>query len=220
MADIDDILGRLTIDEKISLVSGTDFWHTASVPRLGIPAIRVSDGPNGVRGTKFFNEKPAACYPCGKCLRTIRSRKSNIECALLTGTAIGATWNTALVESLRQLQGQEAIAKGINRVPGRIFGTGYSHLLAALFPSATLGGYANSLFWVILMIVPGDFTTHAYLNDFYRPWRFWIDLMRYFFGASLGSVLHGVAVECFSSDLVVFDAPPGRPCGQYTVAKE
>ncbi|XRM43908.1 beta-glucosidase [Aspergillus tubingensis] len=200
MADIDNILSRLTIDEKISLVSGTDFWHTASVPRLGISAIRVSDGPNGVRGTKFFNEKPAACYPCG--------------------TAIGATWNTALVESLRQLQGQEAIAKGINRVPGRIFGTGYSHLLAALFPSATLGGYANSLFWVILMIVPGDFTTHAYLNDFYRPWLFWIDLMRYFFGASLGSVLHGVAVECFSSDLVVFDAPPGRPCGQYTVAKE
>ncbi|GLA74019.1 hypothetical protein AtubIFM55763_004958 [Aspergillus tubingensis] len=201
MANIDDILGRLTIDEKISLVSGTHFWHTASVPRLGIPAIRVSDGPNGVREQN--------------------SSMENLQLVILVvKTAIGATWNTALVESLRQLQGQEAIAKGINRVPGRIFGTGYSHLLAALFPSATLGGYANSLFWVILMIVPGDLTTHAYLNDFYRPWLFWIDLMRYFFGASLGSVLHGVAVECFSSDLVVFDAPPGRPCGQYTVAKE
>lgn len=42
--------------------------------------------------------------------------------------------------------------------------------------------------------------------------------MRYFFGASLGSVLHSVAVECSSSDLVVFDAPPGSTCGQYTAA--
>ncbi|GLB03451.1 hypothetical protein AtubIFM57258_008031 [Aspergillus tubingensis] len=98
MADIDNILEQLTIDEKISLVSGTDFWHTASIPRLGIPAIRVSDGPNGVRGTKFFNGKPAACFPCG--------------------TAIGATWNTALVESLGQLQGQEAIAKGASAILG------------------------------------------------------------------------------------------------------
>ncbi|OJJ69859.1 hypothetical protein ASPBRDRAFT_642655 [Aspergillus brasiliensis CBS 101740] len=99
-----------------------------------------------------------------------------------------------------------------------IFGTGYSHLLAALFPSATLGGYANSLFWVILMVVSGVLTPHAYLNDFYRPWLFWVDPMRYFFGASLGSVLHGAPVHCASSDLVTFDAPPGDTCGQYAAA--
>lgn len=64
--DVEDVLSKLNIDEKISLLSGTDFWHTASVPRLGVPAIRVSDGPNGVRGTKFFNGVPAACLPCGK----------------------------------------------------------------------------------------------------------------------------------------------------------
>lgn len=64
--DVEDVLGKLNIDEKISLLSGTDFWHTASVPRLGVPAIRLSDGPNGVRGTKFFNGVPAACLPCGE----------------------------------------------------------------------------------------------------------------------------------------------------------
>ncbi len=64
--DVEDVLEKLNIDEKIALLSGTDFWHTASVPRLGVPAIRVSDGPNGVRGTKFFNGVPAACLPCGK----------------------------------------------------------------------------------------------------------------------------------------------------------
>ena len=63
--DVDLILAKLRIDEKIALLSGTDFWHTAAIKRLGIPAIRVSDGPNGVRGTKFFNGVPAACFPCG-----------------------------------------------------------------------------------------------------------------------------------------------------------
>lgn len=64
--DVEDVLSQLNVDEKISLLSGTDFWHTASIPRLGVPAIRVTDGPNGVRGTKFFNGVPAACLPCGK----------------------------------------------------------------------------------------------------------------------------------------------------------
>ena len=64
--DVQELLEKLTTAEKISLISGADFWHTASVPRLGIPAIRTSDGPNGVRGTKFFDGIPAACLPCGK----------------------------------------------------------------------------------------------------------------------------------------------------------
>lgn len=64
--DVDETLLKLTIQEKISLVSGTDFWHLAGIPRLGIPALRTSDGPNGVRGTTFFNGVPAACLPCGE----------------------------------------------------------------------------------------------------------------------------------------------------------
>lgn len=64
--DVESTLEQLTLAEKISLLSGTDFWHLAGIPRLGIPAIRTSDGPNGVRGTKFFNGVPAACLPCGE----------------------------------------------------------------------------------------------------------------------------------------------------------
>ena len=63
--DVDHVLSQLNTAEKVALLSGVDFWHTASVPRLGVPAIRVSDGPNGVRGTRFFNGVPAACLPCG-----------------------------------------------------------------------------------------------------------------------------------------------------------
>jgi beta-glucosidase len=65
-SDVNDVLSQLTIDEKVALISGSDPWHTAPVARLGIPKIRLTDGPNGVRGTKFFNGVPAACLPCGK----------------------------------------------------------------------------------------------------------------------------------------------------------
>lgn len=64
--DVEHVLSNLTIQEKTALLSGIDFWHTAPVHRLGVPSIRLSDGPNGVRGTRFFNGVPAACLPCGR----------------------------------------------------------------------------------------------------------------------------------------------------------
>lgn len=114
--DPDDVLSKLTTAEKIDLLSGMpnnsihatqctylrcggiDFWHTKPLPRLGIPSIRFSDGPNGVRGTRFFNGSPAACFPCG--------------------TALAATWNSALLEQAGTLMGQEAIAKGAHVLLG------------------------------------------------------------------------------------------------------
>jgi hypothetical protein len=38
----DDILQQLSIEEKIQLLSGDDMWHTVSIPRLGVPRVRVS----------------------------------------------------------------------------------------------------------------------------------------------------------------------------------
>ncbi|KAJ0155446.1 Uncharacterized protein HZ326_2341 [Fusarium oxysporum f. sp. albedinis] len=61
----DELLQHLATSEKISLLSGSDFWHTQGIPRLSIPKLRMSDGPNRVRGTKFFNSVPGACLPCG-----------------------------------------------------------------------------------------------------------------------------------------------------------
>ncbi|KAH7028914.1 uncharacterized protein B0I36DRAFT_290164 [Microdochium trichocladiopsis] len=96
--DVDELLCQLSIEEKASLLAGKDFWHTTPLPLRGIPSIRVSDGPNGIRGTKIFDAVPSSCLPCG--------------------TALGATFNTELVAQLGQLQGQEAKAKGAVAVLG------------------------------------------------------------------------------------------------------
>ncbi|KAL4066905.1 glycoside hydrolase family 3 protein [Scleroderma citrinum] len=78
--NVDDIVEALTTDEAILLTAGIGFWHTHQVPRLGIPAIKVSDGPNGIRGSHFFMSTPAKCLPCA--------------------TALGATWDTELIEEV------------------------------------------------------------------------------------------------------------------------
>ncbi|KAK7040389.1 hypothetical protein VNI00_009866 [Paramarasmius palmivorus] len=79
-ANIDEIVEKLTTDEAIQLIAGVGFWHTHAVERLGIPAIKVSDGPNGVRGNHFFMGTPAKALP--------------------SSTALGATFDTTLIEEV------------------------------------------------------------------------------------------------------------------------
>ncbi|KAK1623790.1 family 3 glycoside hydrolase [Colletotrichum phormii] len=96
--DVEDVLEKLTVQEKIDLLAGIDFWHTKSVPRLQAPSIRLSDGPNGVRGTRFFNGVPAACFPCG--------------------TGLAATWDASLLQEAGRLMSLEARAKGAHILLG------------------------------------------------------------------------------------------------------
>ncbi|KAK3942268.1 glycoside hydrolase superfamily [Diplogelasinospora grovesii] len=100
MADIDveAVLSKLTDSEKVDLLSGIDFWHTKPLPHHGIPSLRLSDGPNGVRGTKFFMGTPAACFPCG--------------------TALGSTFNVDLLEEAGKKMGDEAKLKGAHVILG------------------------------------------------------------------------------------------------------
>ncbi|KAJ5743391.1 hypothetical protein N7533_010493 [Penicillium manginii] len=95
------------------------------------------------------------------------------------------------------------------------FGTGYSYLLAALFPNATMASYANSLFWVLLMLFSGVLVPHSAMNTFYKPWLFWVDPMRYFFGGSVANILHGVKATCSSGDFTLFNPPSGQTCVEY-----
>ncbi len=90
---VDDLLSALTLDEKASLTSGVDMWHGHAIGRLGIPALKVSDGPVGVRGDRWVGTT-SACAPCG--------------------TALGATWNPELLRQVGAVLGAEAITKSVD----------------------------------------------------------------------------------------------------------
>ena len=62
-SEIEKLLSQMTIAEKVSMLSGLDLWHTKPVERLGIPALKMSDGPNGARGGDFTGGVKAACFP-------------------------------------------------------------------------------------------------------------------------------------------------------------
>ncbi len=87
----EDLVTGLTLDEKAAMVAGVDLWHTAAVPRLGIPALKVTDGPAGARGERWSG-RASASFPCG--------------------TALGATWNPGLVREVGRSIGTEARRKG------------------------------------------------------------------------------------------------------------
>ena len=67
--DADRVLSLLTTEEKAALVAGTDFMYTNPVPRLGIPSLRTSDGPHGLRvqaqggDNGVTGSEPATAFP-------------------------------------------------------------------------------------------------------------------------------------------------------------
>ncbi|WP_424937272.1 MULTISPECIES: glycoside hydrolase family 3 C-terminal domain-containing protein [Bacteria] len=71
MSDIpQDALAALTVEEKASLTSGADFWTTTAIPRAGVPAIMLTDGPHGLRKQAGASDHlglassvPATCFP-------------------------------------------------------------------------------------------------------------------------------------------------------------
>ena len=92
MKSVDELVAELTVEEKVSLLAGTDWWHTAAVDRLGIPPLKMSDGPAGVRGAHVSGGPPSASFPCG--------------------TALGATWDVDLVRRVGVALAGELGSKG------------------------------------------------------------------------------------------------------------
>jgi len=88
-ARVNDLLSKMTLEEKIDYVGGYQEFYIRPIERLGIPAIKMSDGPVGVR-----NYGPTTNYPAG------------IEMA--------ATWNTNIVTKVGESFGRDARARGVH----------------------------------------------------------------------------------------------------------
>jgi len=97
---VEDILGRLTLEEKLGLVHADSKFSTAGVPRLGIPKMWMSDGPHGVREEiSRDNWRPAG-------------RTDDFATWLPVSIALAATWNPELGEAYGGVIAAEARARG------------------------------------------------------------------------------------------------------------
>ncbi|MBQ7616289.1 MAG: glycoside hydrolase family 3 C-terminal domain-containing protein [Butyrivibrio sp.] len=100
-----DIVSKMTIEEKAAFLSGKGEWETRNFDRLGIPSIFCSDGPHGIRKQAGAGDHlglnaslPATCFP--------------------TAATIANSWDEELGETLGKTLGEEAMAEGVNVLLG------------------------------------------------------------------------------------------------------
>ncbi len=105
--DIEHTLAQLTLEEKASLLTGHDYWHTPAIDRDGVsvPAIMLSDGPHGVRKQKVAGGEanltdswPSTCFP--------------------TAASLGSTWDPELLTRVGEALGRESRALGLTVLLG------------------------------------------------------------------------------------------------------
>lgn len=100
MRDDKAIIEKLTLEEKISMIHASGFFCTAAVERLGIPGLRMSDGPSGVR-QEFENDS-----------WTPIADTADFVSWLPSNTCLASTWNPQLAYRFGQVLGSEARGRG------------------------------------------------------------------------------------------------------------
>jgi beta-glucosidase len=91
-------VARLTLEEKVRLLTGRDAWVLYGAGSVGLRPMVLSDGPAGVRGTRFDRSDPSSSLPCP--------------------VALAATWDESLIRELAVALGREARAKGVDVLLG------------------------------------------------------------------------------------------------------
>jgi beta-glucosidase len=89
-------LARLTLAQKVRLLTGQDFWSVPAEPAIGLRSLVVSDGPAGVRGTIWSELSPSASLP--------------------SSTALAASWDVDTVRAVAGVLAFEARRKGVDVV--------------------------------------------------------------------------------------------------------
>ena len=104
MPEIEAILSQLTLEEKAALCSGISNWDSTPISRLGIPSVKMADGPHGLRkekegGTGQFKESyPATCFP--------------------PAVTLASSWNPGLLAEVGRAIAEECLAQGVSTILG------------------------------------------------------------------------------------------------------
>lgn len=105
MLKYQELIDKMTLEQKASLTSGKDFWQSMNIDELGIPSMFLSDGPHGIRKQAAAADHlglnksiPSTCYP--------------------TAATMANTWNPALGEEMATCLGKEAVALKVNVLLG------------------------------------------------------------------------------------------------------
>ena len=100
-----EIIGRMSLEEKASMTSGGDYWHTKAIPRLDVPSMLLTDGPHGLRKQVGKSDRlglnesvPATCFP--------------------TAATLANSWDVGLLESVGACIGREAAAHDVSVLLG------------------------------------------------------------------------------------------------------
>ncbi len=100
-----DIIRKMTLEDKIALCSGKDFWHTKDMPQYDLPSIMMCDGPHGLRKQEAEADMlgvnasvPATCFP--------------------TAVTTGSSWNVDLMQKIGEAIAEEALSHQVSIVLG------------------------------------------------------------------------------------------------------
>ena len=103
---IDDLLARMTLEEKVAMVHASGKFRAGGIPRLGVPYLWTNDGPQGVREETKLDSWESA------------GRTDDYVTAMPVGMNLAASWNPELAAACGQVIGQEACARGKNVMLG------------------------------------------------------------------------------------------------------
>ncbi|MBY0217812.1 glycoside hydrolase family 3 N-terminal domain-containing protein [Paenibacillus illinoisensis] len=119
--NIKEIVSNMTLEEKAALTPGLDNWQTKGGDRLGVPKLRMADGPHGLRriepdiseDANIFNARTAVCFP--------------------TGSLLTLSFDIRVAEAVGAGLGDDCHAEGVNIILGPSLNTKRSPLCGRNF---------------------------------------------------------------------------------------